>query len=784
MSDNNNSKIFFLLVSIFVLILAMMTFIAYHKINEIAAFSLVIVLSVIFAFVSKLYINQLQKLSKKTINTGEKHQTIDSSTLIMFNAMPFGCTLWNKNIDVLDCNQEILKLFDIPDKQAFLDRFFEFSPEFQPNGNSSKKTAHEYVEKAFINGYYRDEFLHQKSNGEPLPTEVTLVRVVLNEEYAIAAYLRDLREHKAMLKEIQNVEDSLRHARDVAEAANRTKSAFLANMSHEIRTPMNSIIGFSELALCGNIPAKTREYLGNILESGRWLLQIINDILDISKIESGKMRLEHIPFNLHDIFAHCQTAITPKTLEKRISLYCYAEPNIGKKLLGDPIKLRQALINLLSNAVKFTNVGTVKLLASVVNSDDANVTMHFEVKDSGIGMTSEQIAEIFEPFVQADDSITRRYGGTGLGLAITKNIIEMMGGKLAVESTPGVGSKFGFELTFNVIDNTNIEVAQHKTEVSNIEKPNFEGEILICEDNDMNQQVICEHLADIGLKTVLAENGKVGVGIVARRMQNGEKPFDLILMDIHMPVMDGLEASTKMVAMGIKTPIVAVTANIMANNVALYKTNGISDFVDKPFTSQQLWRCLLKYLTPVNYSVVDKHRQAADNEKMQKHLMENFVKNNQNTYSEFKKALETGDIKLAHRLVHTLKSNAGQIGEKQLQAAAAKAEDMLKEEKNLLTQEQSDILEAELKTVLNKLKPFLPQANTTSKNENMSNESINKLFDELDIMLVNKNPECMNLLDDIRAIPGTEKLAQLVEDFEFKQGISELSKLRETMDLK
>jgi len=547
-------------------------------------------------------------------------------------------------------------------------------------------------------------------------------------------------------------------------------------MSHEIRTPMNSIIGFSELALCGNISAKTREYLGNILESAQWLLQIINDVLDISKIESGKMKLENIPFDLHDIFAHCQTTITPRALEKGISLYCYAEPYIGKKLLGDPLKLRQALINLLSNAVKFTNVGTVKLLASIKSSDDVSVKIHFEVKDSGIGMTSEQIAGIFEPFVQADDSITRRYGGTGLGLAITRNIVEMMGGRLVVESTFGVGSKFGFELVFNVIDAA-FDIID-KTEVSNIEKPNFEGEILICEDNDMNQQVICEHLADIGLKTVIAENGKIGVDIAARRMQNGEKPFDLILMDVHMPVMDGLEAATKIVVMGIKTPIVAVTANIMANDLALYKTSGISDFLGKPFTSQELWKCLLKYLSPVNYSVVDKRRQAADNEKMQKHLMVNFVKNNQNTFFELKKALDSGDIKLANRLAHTLKSNAGQIGEKQLQAAAAKAEDMLKEGKNLLTQEQSDILDAELKVVLNKLDPLLSQANITSKN--ISKENVHELLDKLTAMLVKKNPECMNLLDDIRAIPGTEELARLVEDFEFKQAIAELSRFRET----
>ncbi|MDR0496688.1 MAG: transporter substrate-binding domain-containing protein, partial [Treponema sp.] len=243
-----------------------------------------------------------------------------------------------------------------------------------------------------------------------------------------------------------------KEAENAAKAASRSKSAFLANMSHEIRTPMNSVIGFSELALDGETNPKTKEYLNKILENSEWLLQIINDVLDISKIESGKMELEHIPFDLHELFTACRTLITPKAVEKGIALHFYAEPSIGKKLLGDPTRLRQVIINILSNAIKFTNTGSVKMAATVNGKPNGDITIHFEIKDSGIGMTEEQISKIFEPFTQAESGTTRKYGGSGLGLTITKNIIDLMGGNLLVDSTPGLGSKFSFNLTFKTID--------------------------------------------------------------------------------------------------------------------------------------------------------------------------------------------------------------------------------------------------------------------------------------------------------------------------------------------
>jgi len=399
--------------------------------------------------------------------------------------------------------------------------------------------------------------------------------------------------------ELHKSQQELTEALNAAKTANSSKSIFLANMSHEIRTPMNSIMGFSELAMDGETSEKTKDYLVKIQTNIEWLLQIINDILDISKIESGKMELEIIPFDIHELFNSCRALVMPKAIEKGIMLHFYAEPSVGMRPLGDPTRLRQVFVNLLSNAIKFTHAGMVKLLSEIINTSEDSVTIHFEIKDSGIGMTSEQIEKIFEPFTQAETGTMRKYGGTGLGLAITKNIVEMMGAKLLVESTLGVGSKFSFDMVFKTIPVTDEEKYEKKMLLNDIEKPAFDGEILVCEDNNMNQFVIKEHLARIGINTILAENGKVGVEKVKERMKSGEKMFDMIFMDMHMPVMDGFEASAEILSLNVNIPMVAMTANIMAEDLEVYKASGMPDCLSKPFTSQELWRCLLKYLKPL-----------------------------------------------------------------------------------------------------------------------------------------------------------------------------------------
>ena len=571
--------------------------------------------------------------------------------------------------------------------------------------------------------------------------------------------------------------EALVHERTAeAEAASKSKSEFLAKMSHDIRTPMNSIMGFAELALDNDVSPRVREYLVKITDSIKWLLHIINDVLDISKIESGKMELQSIPFDLQGVFARCQSVILPDVNKKGLDLRVYAEPRIGKKLMGDPVRLFQALMNLLSNAVKFTDSGTVRFTSAINNVDDNTTTVYFEVRDSGIGMTPLQVEKIFEPFVQAGSDIARNYNGTGLGLVITKNIVERMGGKLAVESSPGGGSTFSFELTFETVDAPGITPGQPQDDI--LEKPHFDGLVLVCEDNYMNQQLICDHLTRVGLQPALAGNGKIGVEMVQERIRKGQKPYDLIFLDIFMPVMDGIEAASRIIELGTGTPIVAMTANIMTSEVEKYKKSGISDCVGKPFTSQDLWRCLLKHLTPMSVSVVNAADQTHDNDSLRKNLKLNFVKYNKTKFSEIVAAINASDINLAHRLSHSLKGNAGLIGKTKLENCAAEFENMLRDG-IIPTAVQISSLETEFNDVLEELKT-LPDGSSAAltDHESLNADQTLTLFEQLESMLENKNPECANLLDEIRAIPGSEELTRQIEKCDFAAAARTLAELK------
>jgi len=568
--------------------------------------------------------------------------------------------------------------------------------------------------------------------------------------------------------------------KEQAEETSRMKSIFLASMSHEIRTPMHGIIGFTELALDDKISDKTKNYLSKIKTSSESLLLIINDILDVSKIEAGKMELEKIPFNISDVFKLCRMIASPNAREKGLSLFCYAEPSVGRLLVGDPTRLRQILLNLLSNAIKFTNNGMVKLLSAITEKTYNTVTMHFEIKDSGIGMTEDQLEKIFQPFMQGDDSTTRKYGGTGLGLTITKSFIELMGGELEVESNYGLGSRFSFNLTFETIESTSdISLVTSSTYID--EKPIFNAEILVCEDNTLNQIVITDHLSKVGIKTVIAENGSIGLNYVKKRKETGKKQFDLVFMDIHMPEMDGLETSKNLLAIGYKNPIIALTANIMTNDREAYIEAGMCDCLSKPFVAHDLWACLMKYLHPVSMLSVNKETDSEEEEEQQIELITSFVKNNQTTVKEIKEAIKANDIKLAHRIAHTLKSVAGIVKMDRLSEEAQIVEALLASEKIENIDEEINALNKELKAALKKLSPLVNHKNGArkkNKNEFYDKEKSIEILDKLDSLLASDSFDSLNLIDDINMISGAEQLASLVEDMKFKQARETLNAVR------
>jgi len=558
------------------------------------------------------------------------------------------------------------------------------------------------------------------------------------------------------------------------EAANRAKSEFLAVMSHEIRTPMNSIMGFTELALEGENITVIHNQLKKIKDSTKLLINIINDILDISKIESGKLELEYIPFTLREVISRCQSTILPITKDKNIELHVYAEKLTNKSLLGDPIRLYQVLLNLLSNAAKFTTAGTIKLSAMILDENENDATVYFEVGDTGIGMTGEQVAKIFKPFIQADSSTTRNYGGTGLGLAISKNLVELMGGKLSVESAPGIGSTFSFKIVFKTTE-ASADILE-KTNNGNIRKPQFEGLILVCDDNEMNQNVMRDHLANVGLKTITAENGLIGVEKVKQRLRNEEPPFDMIMMDVFMPVMDGVEAADMIRTMDTGSPIIAVTANVMTSELEKYKKHGMLDYLGKPFTSQELWQMLLKYLTPVNVEIIDEDQHKQEDNKLLLESSIDFVKSNTNRYAEISDAIELGDLKLAQRLAHSLKGNAGMVKKRDLQNIAKSVEARLRDG-GVPGPDVMERLEIELSTVLKELKPLLDERESQAVTSHLSTEQIKELFIKLKPLVESQNFECLDYLDDIRAVPGAEELAYQIDNCDLRSAAVTLKKL-------
>ncbi|UQZ88363.1 hypothetical protein C4J81_03725 [Deltaproteobacteria bacterium Smac51] len=582
-----------------------------------------------------------------------------------------------------------------------------------------------------------------------------------------------------------------------AEEASKMKSDFLANMSHEIRTPMNGIIGFAELAIDDDIPDKTRDYISKIKVSAEGLVQIIDDILDISRIESGKVELEKIPFSVYEVINLCEVIGAPKAQEKRLELVFDAREVAGLKVLGDPTKLRQVFFNLLSNAIKYTNSGSVVFTARVEKEEHSLIDLYFEIKDTGIGLSEDQVQKIFEPFMQADSSITRQYGGTGLGLPISKGILELCGTELKVESTPGLGSRFYFTMTFETADET-AGAASIAAPAIDSERPYFKGEVLVCEDNQINQEVIREHLQRVGLNVIIAENGAMGVRVAEARSAAG-RPFDLILMDIHMPVMSGLEATRRLKHLGI--PIVALTANVMAEDWEKYRQEGMDDCLGKPFQAYELWNCLKKFfsgaaspdLAPAEERhsqqaqeagrqagpVIDRIRglaQAAGNQRLYARLLANFFKDNQDAADRLRGLLNDGDFTTAHRLAHTVKGTSAMIGAKSLSAAAKALEDSLAGSAGTAPPEVLAAFEGELDMVLNELSFLLGESPGEDGDEHsgqVDGTRAAELLNRIIPMLEASNSACLDMIDDIKAVLSPleklcEALVNQMEDYDFR----------------
>ncbi len=568
---------------------------------------------------------------------------------------------------------------------------------------------------------WRGELFNKRKDGSFFPGH-TLISPIVGQQGKITGFV-GLQEDTTQAVALQ---EQLVRAKEAADAANRSKGHFLANMSHEIRTPMNAIIGMAYLVRQTNLNPRQVDYVSKIQQSGQHLLAIIDDILDVSKVEAGKLKIERVPFELSNVLDQVINVVSGKAEAKGLALVCSVSQEVPHRLVGDPLRLGQILINYANNAIKFTSAGSINIQVSVQQRLGLEVLARFTVVDTGIGLTDEQMRRLFQSFEQADTSTTREFGGTGLGLAISKGLAALMGGEVGVSSQPGAGATFWFTARLGLTQPTSAS----EDELDRVNDGDFVNtqpdpldallplagaRILLVEDNDINQQVAGELLRAVGFEVDIADNGLMGVQRVAA-MNDAQSPFDLVLMDLQMPVMDGLSATAEIRKdpRNADLPIAAMTANAMVQDKNRCLQAGMRGFVTKPIDPDELWRVLALLIQPrvglglVRDSRLDEIGFVADQrspegaiptfaleiegldtrlglrrvmgkQDLYVSLLRKFIASQAGALQRVRDALDAGDRPLAERLAHTLKGVAGNIGAVKLEVEAAALEAALRD---------------------------------------------------------------------------------------------------------
>ena len=494
-----------------------------------------------------------------------------------------------------------------------------------------------------------------------------------------------INELKIKQEKLEEANKQLCAAKNEADVANLTKSEFLANMSHEIRTPLNGVLGMTELLFTTGLTAKQQELAEMLCTAGKSLLDLVNDFLDISKIESGKLELESMDFNLRDLVKEIITQMTPSAMAKGVSLSCDIENHVYSMVRGDFKRISQIFLNLVSNGVKYTNEGSVEIKVRIESEDTASILLHCAINDTGIGIVPEAQDKIFDAFSQADSSITRRFGGTGLGLSIVQHLVAMMGGEVGLKSEPGTGSTFWFTARLEKVKNQDMSenmITETIEQFAYFDKSFAEKKILLVEDNFINQQVALELLKLYGCEVVVAGDGREALQYFVQ-----DSHFDLVLMDCHMPEMDGFTATAeirkKERQAAIKhVPIVAMTARAMNGDREKCFEAGMDDYLSKPFSKKSLLAVLVRRLkntgdegkceerSSQNQTPVVDYKILADLRELQKNgkpslfikLVHYFLKEAPCAFSDLARAIDKRDTEALSSRAHKFKSSCMNMG--------------------------------------------------------------------------------------------------------------------------
>jgi PAS domain S-box-containing protein len=793
------------------------------------------------------YIRDMRELRASTA----KMREADARAQIMFEASPFACCMFDDMRKVIDCNQETVNLFAIPDKEFFIENFFtSLFPQYQPNGELSVDVSSANARTAFEKSYHRFKCMHKKLNGEPLPVEVTMVRVMYKDSYTIAAYFRDLTEQIAaeqltklvmeqtstltaildttpdmiFVKDLESrytlcnksferhfnfprdeiigksdadglkvppeiaaefaLEDKKIYAdkgvimfedyiyshdgtrvlfetlkaplivngevtglvgiaRDItqrkelarqqaeAEAANKAKSSFLASMSHEIRTPMNAILGITEIQLQKDgLLADTKNALNIIYNSGYSLLGIINNLLDLSKIEAGKLELASERYETASLINDTININTARIGSKPIEFKLHVNSDVPFELIGDELRIRQILNNLLSNAIKYTESGEVNVsfLTEITNVENApGVKLAIAVRDTGQGMTEEQLKKLFDAYSRFNTDANRFVEGTGLGMNIVQHLVNAMGGEISVNSVPGEGTevtvylpqgyagpaKLGDELAENLMGFSLAGISKMKNAQIAREHMPY-GKVLVVDDMETNLYVARGFLVPYGLTVETALSGMEAI----KKLDSGED-YDIIFMDHMMPVMDGIKTVQLIREKGYTLPIVALTANAVTGQAEIFLANGFNGFISKPIDIRELNAALNKFVRDRKPpEVVEAARAAQSNAaqstppaaKVPPGLAKVFIRDAEKagtilkTY-EGRGVCEHDDLRGYIINAHALKSALANIGETQLSARAAELEQAGRDRNAIFISDETPAFLSALWAVMDRLRP-------------------------------------------------------------------------------